>query len=75
MAELGLNSISLAFGGLKVNRVAVVGPRGGVGDDRVCPLERLVAELDVLALVVRLPAAHVALELGGPGVDARLELR
>ena len=56
------------------DRVAVVRPRAGVEDDAVRPVERVVAPVDELALVVRLPAARRALVLVRPRVDAALEL-
>src|SRR5215211_6076241 len=43
------------------DRVAVVRPRSRVDDDGVGPVARVVAPLDVLALVVRLKAADTAL--------------
>ena len=48
------------------DRPRVVRPRAGVRDDSVRPLERLVAPVDVLALVVRLPAARRALRARAP---------
>ena len=57
-----------------VDRPRVVRPRAGVDDHAVRPVVRLVAPVDELALVVRLPAAHGALELERPLVDPRLEL-
>src|SRR5439155_14649064 len=56
------------------DRIRVVRPGPRVRDDAVGPVERVVAPLDVFALVVRLPAAYVAAELGGPLVDPRLEV-
>src|SRR5919108_196656 len=56
------------------NRVRVMGPRSWVDNDTVCPVERVVAPIHVLAFVVRLPAPYVAAELGGPFVNSRLEL-
>ena len=56
------------------NRVGVVRPGAGVRDHAVRPVERVVAPPDVLALVVRLPAADVTVELGRPFVDPRLEV-
>ena len=57
-----------------VDGVRVVRPRARVGDHALRPLERLVAPLDVLALVVRLAAAGGRAELPRPGVDPRLQL-
>ena len=57
-----------------VDRPRIVRPRTGIRDHAVRPLVRLVAPVDELALVVRLPAARRALELDGPLVDPRLEL-
>ena len=57
-----------------VDRPRVVRPRAGIDDHAVRPLVRLVAPVDELALVVRLPAADRALELERPLVDPRLEL-
>ena len=57
-----------------VDRPAVVRPRAGVDDEGVGVVERRVEELDVLALVVRLPAAHLEAELARPRVDLRLEV-
>ena len=48
------------------DRVAVVRPGARVDDDAVGPVERVVAPLDVLALVVRLPAAHRAARARSP---------
>ena len=56
------------------DRPRVVRPGTGIRDHAVRPLVRLVAPVDELALVVRLPAARRALELEGPLVDPRLEL-
>ena len=57
-----------------MDRVAVVAPGARVDDHAVGPVERVVAELDVLALAVRLAAADGVAELAGPRVDALLEL-
>ena len=57
------------------DRVRVVRPGTGIGDDAVRPVERVVAPVDVLPFVVRLPAADVTAELRGPLVDAGLQLR
>ena len=50
-------------------------PGTWVDDDSVRPAECVVTPVDVLALVIRLAAAHVTAEVGCPFVDARLELR
>src|SRR5215210_2971984 len=57
------------------DRVAVVRPGAGVDDDAVRPVERVVAPVDELALVIRLTAARRALEPLRPLVDPALELR
>jgi hypothetical protein len=56
------------------DRPAVVRPRGRVHDEAVDVAVRVVAPLDVLALVVRVPAAHRAAELVRPLVDLGLQL-
>src|SRR5215211_3567403 len=56
------------------DRVAVMRPSPRVDDDAARPPARLVAEIDVLTLAVRLEAANVAAELPGPRVDPGLEL-
>src|SRR5204862_6615860 len=55
-----------------VDRVAVVTPGARVRDHRVGPVERVVAEADVLTLAVRLAAAHRVAELARPRFDALL---
>src|SRR5205085_7472795 len=56
------------------DRIRIVRPGAGIDDHRVRPVERVVTPIDVLALAVRLPAAHVAVKGGRPLVDLRLEL-
>ena len=56
------------------DRPAVVRPRARVHNEAVGGVERRVQELDVLALVVRLPAADLEAQLAGPRVDLRLEI-
>src|SRR5688572_1471256 len=56
------------------DRVAVVRPRARVHDHPLGPLERVVAEVDVLALAVRLPAARRVADVLRPGIDLLLEL-
>src|SRR6185312_5882964 len=58
-----------------VDRPRVVRPGGGIDDDRVDGVVRVMAPLDELALVVRLAALHGQLERTRPLVDAALELR
>src|SRR5262249_47026254 len=55
-------------------RVAVVAPRARVHDHAVDVVVRVVDPVDELALVVRLPAASVQVELVRPRIDAALEL-
>src|SRR5579871_3112085 len=57
-----------------VDRPLVVRPRAGVDDDAVDGVVRVVAPLDELPLVVRLPALHGQLSLTRPLVDPALEL-
>ena len=57
-----------------VDRPRVVRPGPGIDDQAVGRPERLVEEADVLALVVRLPAAHLEIELARPRVDLRLQI-
>ena len=56
------------------DRPRVVSPRARVDDHAVRPVERLVAPVDELTLVVRLTRTHGALELARPLVDLGLEL-
>src|SRR5262249_36893126 len=58
-----------------VDRPRVVRPGGGVDDDRVDGVVRVVAPLHELALVVRLAALDGQLELPRPRIDLALELR
>src|SRR4051794_12958966 len=57
-----------------MDRPRVVRPGGGIDDDRVDGVVRVVAPLDELALVVRLAAQDGELELPRPLVDPALEL-
>ena len=57
-----------------VDRPRVVRPGAGVDDQPVGGAERLMEEADVLALVVRLAAPHLEVELARPGVDLRLQV-
>ena len=57
-----------------VDRPGVVRPGAGVDDQPVGGAEGLVEEPDVLALVVRLAAADLQVELARPGVDLGLEV-
>src|SRR6185312_14391394 len=80
LAVLDVGQVHLHDGRLEqlervADRVRVVRPGTGIGDDAVGPVERVVAPLDELPFVVRLPATDVAAELGAPLVDAGLELR
>src|SRR4051812_19105909 len=51
------------------DRVAVVGPRAGIDDDTVGPIERLVDPVDELALVIRLFALRARVLVACPLVD------
>ena len=57
-----------------VDRPRVMRPGSRVDDQAVGGAERLMEKADVLALVVRLAAPHLQVELAGPGVDLRLEI-
>ena len=57
-----------------VDRPRVVRPGARVDDQAVGRAERLVKEADVLAFVVRLPAANLEVELARPRVDLGFEI-